>query len=71
LNVPSAGSSRYLGTAMVLFGVACGIFGSWRYAVSDRALREGRVSTLSPRVAYGIALAIGLVGAVIALYLFL
>lgn len=55
---------------MVTAGIACGLFGSWRYAVTDRALREGRNSTLSPFVAYGGAAVVAIIGIIVAANLF-
>jgi putative membrane protein len=64
--VTQSGVSTALGTAMAILGVAVAIFGGWRYAVTDRALRAGRVVGLSAAAAYAIAMLVAAVGAVVA-----
>ena len=51
---------------MALFGVFVALLGAWRYAVTDRGLREGRVVTLSSVTGYAISLFVVAVGAVVA-----
>ncbi len=70
VRVPATGISRVLGIAMVAAGIAYGLYGSWRYAVMDRALREGKNLTLSPSVAYTGAAIVGIIGVIIAVNLF-
>jgi len=41
MSVPSSGLSSAFGAWMALTGVACGLFGGYRYVVSARALRAG------------------------------
>jgi putative membrane protein len=58
--------STTFGTAMAAFGIAVALLGSWRYAVTDRELRKGRVVALSGRIAYAVSLFVAAVGAVVA-----
>ncbi|HEY1869048.1 MAG TPA: DUF202 domain-containing protein [Candidatus Cybelea sp.] len=60
------GSSATFGTAMAAFGIFVAILGAWRYARTDRSLREGRISTLSGLAGYLISLFVVAVGAVVA-----
>lgn len=63
------GISTAFGTAMAIFGIAVAAFGAWRYAATDRGLRQGRVVGLTPSAAYvGSALVI-VVGIVVAVAL--
>ena len=66
IHTSRSGSSVAFGTAMALLGVLVGIVGAIRYARTDRALREGRVSSLTPRMAYWGAGLITIVGALVA-----
>ncbi|HEY1655534.1 MAG TPA: DUF202 domain-containing protein [Candidatus Tumulicola sp.] len=63
------GVSTAFGTGMAVFGVAIAVLGAWRYSATDRGLRAGRVVRLSALSAYGIALGIVAIGAVVALAL--
>jgi putative membrane protein len=66
----STGSvSTAFGTGMAIFGVAVAVLGAWRYAVTDRGLREGRVVRLSVASAYLVSLGLAVIGAVVALAL--
>jgi putative membrane protein len=71
LHAPNAarGLSVEFGTLMAVFGIVVALLGSWRYAVTDRGLRSGRVITLSSATGYGIALFVVAIGAVVALEL--
>jgi putative membrane protein len=60
------GFSTTFGTAMALFGIIVALLGAWRYARTDRFLREGRISTLSGLAGYLISLFVVAVGAVVA-----
>jgi putative membrane protein len=60
------GTSTVFGTAMAIFGIVVALLGAWRYARTDRFLREGRVSTLSGLAGYLISLFVVAVGAVVA-----
>lgn len=60
------GFSTTFGTAMAAFGIVVALLGAWRYARTDRFLREGRVSTLSGLAGYLISLFVVAVGAVVA-----
>ncbi len=51
---------------MALFGIFIALLGAWRYAATDRGLREGRVVTLSSVTGYGIAVFVVGVGAIVA-----
>lgn len=70
IPIPPHHLSLTFGVAMALIGVGLAIFGSLRYAATDRALREGRVDLLSSRIAYIIAIVVALIGAIIAFELF-
>jgi putative membrane protein len=63
---PEPGLSTTFGTLMALFGIVVAILGAWRYARTDRFLREGNVSTLSGLAGYLISLFVVAVGAVVA-----
>ncbi|MGA8099288.1 MAG: DUF202 domain-containing protein [Candidatus Cybelea sp.] len=63
---PEAGLSTSFGTAMAAFGIVVALLGAWRYARTDRFLREGSVSALSGLVGYLISLFVVAIGAVVA-----
>ena len=63
---PEPGLSLAFGTAMAIFGIAVALLGAWRYARTDRWLREGRLSTLSGLTGYLVSLFVVAVGAVVA-----
>lgn len=44
--------STIFGGAMAFFGMVVGVIGGCRYARTERALREGRVLSLSPTLGY-------------------
>ncbi|HTA40366.1 MAG TPA: DUF202 domain-containing protein [Candidatus Acidoferrales bacterium] len=54
------------GTAMAVFGVIVAILGAWRYSVTDRGLRRGRVVRFSPLLGYTISTLIATIGMVVA-----
>ncbi|MGC1760349.1 MAG: DUF202 domain-containing protein, partial [Candidatus Cybelea sp.] len=54
--IAGAGLSVGFGTAMAIFGIGVALLGAWRYARTDRELREGRISTLSGLAGYLISL---------------
>jgi putative membrane protein len=60
------GVSTEFGTAMAAFGIAIALLGAWRYAVTDRGLREGQVVRLSTVTGYIISLAVVIIGAIVA-----
>lgn len=66
VHVSRAGSSAIFGVVMALLGVGVGAVGAIRYARAEKALREGRVSSLAPRMAYLGAALIAAVGAFVA-----
>jgi putative membrane protein len=68
---PEPGLSTTFGTAMALFGIVVAILGAWRYARTDRALREGKVVALSGLTGYLISLFVVAIGAVVAFALVL
>jgi putative membrane protein len=68
LSVPHAGAvSSLFGSATSIFGIIVGIVGGYRYASTDRALREGRVLALSPILAYVGTVVLAAVGVLVAL----
>jgi putative membrane protein len=64
--------STTFGTVMALAGVACGIYGAYRYVAAARALRAGSVSPMPDASAILIAAIIGVIGLVVTwtLYVF-
>jgi putative membrane protein len=66
MSVPSSGLSSAFGAWMALTGVACGLFGGYRYVVSARALRAGNVAGLSTPAAIVIAAAVAIIGGIVA-----
>lgn len=63
------GVSTTFGTGMALFGIAVAAFGAWRYAATDRGLRQGRVVRLAPSAAYAVSALVVVVGIVVAVAL--
>lgn len=63
-HAPAQGGSisTPFGMAMAVFGIAVGIFGAWRYAATDRALRQSRVEGLTPVAGYAIAAIVATIG---------
>jgi len=51
---------------MAAFGIVVAILGAWRYARTDRGLREGKISTLSGLTGYLVTLFVVAIGAVVA-----
>ncbi|HZV77589.1 MAG TPA: DUF202 domain-containing protein [Candidatus Babeliales bacterium] len=64
--VPEPSLSAKFGTAMAAFGIVVALLGAWRYARTDRSLREGRVATLPGLAGYAISLFVVAIGAVVA-----
>jgi putative membrane protein len=58
--------STPFGTAMAVFGVIIAVMGAWRYSVTDRGLRQGRVERFSPVLGYMVATLIATIGMVVA-----
>ncbi len=63
--------STSFGTVMALFGVFLALLGAWRYAVTDRGLREARVVSLPSIAGYAVSLFVAAIGAVVAFALVL
>ncbi len=63
---PEPGLSITFGTAMAIFGIVVALLGAWRYSITDRGLRDGKVVTLSSLTGYAISLFVVAVGAVVA-----
>lgn len=66
VNVAHTGASTIFGTVMAALGVLVAIVGAIRYAKTEKALREGRVSSLAPNAAYVGAALIAVIGALVA-----
>ncbi len=66
IRVPRAGDSGIFGTAMAILGAMVAVVGALRYAAAEKALREGRVSSLRPNVAYVGAALVAAIGALVA-----
>lgn len=71
VRIPATGVSTFFGITMVIVGILCAVFGAWRYAATEAGLRKNEIVSLSPRIAYAGALIIALVGALVAVNLFL
>jgi len=67
--ITSPNISTPFGTAMAVFGVIVALLGAWRYGVTDRGLRRGRVVAFSPVAGYTIATLIATIGTAVALAL--
>jgi putative membrane protein len=65
-QVASVNISTPFGTGMALFGVLVGLLGAWRYAITERGLKEGRVVAFSPAMGYVVSTLIGTIGVVVA-----
>lgn len=61
--------SSTFGIVMAGLGMTIGIFGGWRYAETDKALRAGKVDGLTPALAYVITIAIAAIGLAVGVYL--
>jgi uncharacterized membrane protein YidH (DUF202 family) len=59
------------GTVTAIFGVVLAVLGAWRYAATDKGLREGRVATLSTSAAYAASLFVAAIGSIVAFELVL
>jgi putative membrane protein len=70
-KVEEPGLSASFGTAMAVFGVFLALLGAWRYSVTDRGLREGRVVLLSTVTGYFVSLFVAAIGAIVAFALLL
>ncbi|MBV8067045.1 MAG: DUF202 domain-containing protein [Candidatus Eremiobacteraeota bacterium] len=66
---PEAGLSVTFGTAMAIFGIVVALLGAWRYARTDRGLREGKVVALAGLTGYAVSLFVVAIGAVVAIAL--
>jgi putative membrane protein len=66
---PEPNVSTTFGTAMAIFGVFVALVGAWRYAATDRGLREGKVETLSVLAGYVMSLFVVAIGVVVAVEL--
>lgn len=63
---PESSLSIWFGTTVAIVGIAVAIFGAWRYAVTDRELRHGVVSTLSRPMGYLISILVAVIGLIVA-----
>lgn len=57
--------STTFGTVMSIAGVACGLYGAYRYVVTARALRLGKMAAMPEGGAVAIAGIIAVIGAVV------
>ena len=68
INLPHAGIvSSIFGPLMSIGGVLVALYGAYRYAAADRALQEGKALALRPLVAYIAAIAVAVIGVVVAI----
>jgi putative membrane protein len=58
--------STAFGVTMALAGIAIGLIGGWRYAVTDTDLRRGVVRPLSSAAAYVLSIAVAAIGLIVA-----
>jgi putative membrane protein len=63
--------STAFGTAMAIVGIMVSVLGAWRYASTDRALRDDRVEALPSGAGYLISALVAVIGAVVAFALLL
>lgn len=61
--------SSAFGDIMAALGVAIGLLGGWRYAVTDGSLQSGKVRRLTPAVGYIISIVVAAIGLFVALFL--
>jgi putative membrane protein len=66
MSVPTSGLSSAFGAWMALAGVACGLFGGYRYVVSARTLQAGKAAALSIPAVIVIAVVVAIIGGVVA-----
>jgi len=66
---PQTGIGAAFGSAMAVFGAACGLYGGYRYVVTARALRRDQVAPLGDRTALLGAAVIAAIGLIIAFVL--
>jgi len=66
----SPSTSVVFGTVMALAGVACAIYGAFRYITTARALRAEKNLPMPDGAAFVISAVIGLIGAIVTLVLF-
>lgn len=66
---PEPNVSTSFGTAMAVFGILIALLGAWRYAATDRGLRQDKVVTLSSAAGYVMSLIVVAIGAVVAIAL--
>jgi putative membrane protein len=66
ISLPPTGISTAFGSLMAMAGVLCGLWGGYRYVVSARALRSGSVSVLPETAAVIGAVAIAIIGLIVA-----
>lgn len=66
VGVEKEGVSTAFGTAMSVFGIVVAVLGGWRYGVTDRGLREGRVVRLPAAMGYLLSLFVVAIGAIVA-----
>jgi putative membrane protein len=69
IKAAPTGISTVFGAGMAAAGVACALYGAYRYVASARALRQGTVLPLSDGAAAVGALVIAVIGAIVALVL--
>lgn len=62
--------STAFGTAMALSGVACAVFGAFRYVETAKALRAGGNAAMTDGAAFTIAGAIAVIGTIVTLTFF-
>ena len=65
IGTRAPGISAAFGTLMALAGVACAVYGAYRYIETARALRAGTNAAMPDAVAVIVAAAIGVIGAVV------
>jgi len=70
ITVPNKHASTVFGMAMALAGIVVGIYGSFRYAATDGALRRGEAKAMPSWAAIVGGAIVGVIGLVVAVDLF-
>ena len=68
--VPNRHVSTTFGMAMALMGIVVGLYGGYRYAATDAALRRNRTEAMPPSAAIAGSLAVAAIGLIVAINLF-
>ena len=70
VKTPNSGVSVSFGIAMAVAGILCGVYGSYRYAVANAALRRDETLAMSPWAATVGGVVVAIIGTIVAWDLF-